>query len=111
MRTGYIVATIMIASGCATNHMSVPQSHHVESIGEQQAYDIGYAAITAKLGYNPPGRDKWKFWEVYVRQMDGRPVWWVSVDLAPAGGGDHAYAAVDARTGDVVHAVAGRHLR
>jgi hypothetical protein len=82
-----------------------------ESITEQKAYEIGYAALAKKLGYEPPGRDRWQWWTIRRNKVDGRDVWIVGADFAPAGGGDHGHAVIDAATGEVISVQTGRHLR
>ena len=110
MRYAWMVLALLVLSGCAVPSGKTARTPP-QAITEQQAYDIAYAAIAEKLGYEPIGRAKWKYWEIRRAQQDGRSVWRISVDLAPAGGGDHANAVVDAATGEVIHAQAGRHLR
>jgi hypothetical protein len=97
-------------AGCTTPPGRTSQASS-EPITEQQAYDIAYAVIAKELGYQPPGREEWRYWGIRQSQENGRSVWVVGADFAPAGGGDHAYAVIDARTGEVVRAKAGRHLR
>ena len=110
MRRACIVTVTLMIFGCsASPDRKSPAT--AEPITEQQAYEIGYAVIPEKLGYQPPGRDKWKYWTVRCLREGDRSSWHVGVDLAPAGGGDHAYAIIDATTGEVIRAEAGRHLR
>lgn len=89
-------------------------------IDVDRAYDIGYAAIVAKLGYAPPGRDDWFCWGVQLvgealaedyHGLGKRTLRRISVNTRPAGGGDHATAFVDAETGELVHVRTGRSLR
>ncbi len=110
MRYTWIAGAVLLLSGCGVPSGGTGRTPSRE-ITEQQAYDIAYTAIAEKLGYEPPGRDTWKYWGVQRAQQDGRAVWRIGVDLAPAGGGDHASAVVDAATGEVLTAEAGRHLR
>jgi hypothetical protein len=81
------------------------------SITEQKAYEIGYAALAKKLGYAPPSRDRWQWWTIRRDMVEGRDVWRVGADFAPAGGGDHGSAIIDATTGEVISVQTGRHLR
>ena len=99
MRLVTLLLSLSLVAGCRA------------ALSEGEAYQIAYEAIADDFGYRPRPRGEWPWWHGEQEDRDGRSVWVFSVDFAPAGGGDHALAIVDARSGDLIHVLTGHHLR
>ncbi len=94
----------------------MPARKPLYTVSEERAYELAYKSLAEKLGINPPDRTTLKYWTStlkwdYAGGSDLRLVWIVSGDFAPAGGGNHGAATIDANSGKVLQVSTGRHLR